>query len=47
MYDVWRSGMIISGVKSMIGMAGINIVEMMYDVRGRRSEERKMLKILN
>src|SRR5947207_1176161 len=47
MHDVWRSEMIISGAKSMIGMTGIKIVEMMCDVHGRRLEERKVQKILN
>jgi hypothetical protein len=47
MHDVWRSGMTISGAKSAIGMAGINIVGMICDANGRRPEERKVRKILN
>ena len=39
--------MTISGAKSAIGMAGINIVGMMCDVHGRRPEEKKVQKILN
>ena len=47
MYDIWRSEMIISNVKSMIDITDINIVEMMCDVHEHRLEKRKIQKILN
>ena len=47
MYDAWRSGMTISGLKSAIGMPGIRIVGMVCDEHGRKPDSKKVSKILD
>jgi len=47
MRDCWSAGLTISGAKSAIGMSGINIIGFMCDYNGRRSEEKKVQKIMD
>src|SRR5271169_2450165 len=47
MHDCWTAGLTISGVKSEIGMSGVNIVGFLCDDNGRRPEDRKVQKILD
>ena len=47
MHDAWIAGLTISGLKSAIGMPGIEIVGMVCDYDGRHPEEKKVQKILD
>ena len=47
MHDAWVAGLTISGLKSAIGMPGIEIVGMVCDYNGRHPEARKVQKILD
>ena len=46
-HDAWIAGLTISGLKSAIGMPGIEIVGMVCDYDGRHPEEKKVRKILD
>jgi len=46
MHDAWIAGLTISGLKSAIGMPGIEIVGMICDYDRRHPEEKKVQKIL-
>lgn len=47
MHDCWSAGLTISGAKSAIGMSGINIVGFMCDYDGRRTDHKKVQKIVD
>jgi hypothetical protein len=47
MKNAWEAGLTISGLKSAIGMPGIEIVGMVCDYDGRHPEETKVQKILD
>jgi hypothetical protein len=47
MHDCWVAGLTISGSKSTIGMAGVEIVGFMCDQDGRRAEPRETQRILD
>jgi hypothetical protein len=47
LHDAWIAGLTISGLKSAIGMPGVNIVGMICDQDGRHPEDKKVKKIMD